>query len=458
MWKSVEVNEKDTDVVYKKEIMMNIGKRWVIAGLLLVSLPGWTQEKPAIWDLKSCIEYARSQNIQIRKSRIALEESVENTKQAKAQRLPSLSFSSDHNYVNRPRPEAGDKNTYSGSYGLSSLVSLYEGGKLKKSVQQMGLQNEVQSLTIQESENNIELAIMQAYIQILYAVETIKINENTVEVSRVQRDRGIELQKAGSISKADLAQLESQYTTDKYQLVVAQTTLANARLDLKQLLELGINDEMELSVPELAEDRVLTVLPTKQSIYTTSLGVMPEIQYNQLNIKIAGIEKDKAWAGYLPSLNLSAGLGTSHASGSDFGFGSQVRNNWSENIGLTLSVPIFSKRSTKTAVNLAKLNIENAELNYESVQKDLLKSIENVYQDAVSAQDRFRSARENLNAVKLSFELTQEQFNLGMKNTLEMLTEKNNYMSAQLEVAQSKYTAVLNVQLLNFYQGKEVSL
>lgn len=438
--------------------MMNIGKKWVVAGLMLVAFPGWTQEKPAVWDLKSCIEYARSRNIQIRKSRLALEESMENTKQAKAQRLPSLSFSSDHNYVNRPRPEAGDKNTYSGSYGLSSSVTLFEGGKLKKSVQQMGLQNEVQSLTIQESENDIELAIMQAYIQILYAIETIKINENTVAVSRVQRDRGIELQKAGSLSKADLAQLESQYTTDKYQLVVAQTALANARLDLKQLLELGINEDMELSVPELAEDRVLTVLPAKQSIYTTSLGVMPEIQYNQLNIKIAGIEKDKARAGYLPSLNLSAGLGTSHASGSGFGVGSQIRHNWSENIGLTLSVPVFSKRSTKTAVNLAKLNIENAELNYESVQKDLLKSIENVYQDAVSAQDRFRSARENLNAVKLSFELTQEQFNLGMKNTLEMLTEKNNYMSAQLEVAQAKYMAVLNIQLLNFYQGKEVNL
>lgn len=438
--------------------MMNIGKKWMVAGLMLVAFPGWTQEKPAVWDLKSCIEYARSRNIQIRKSRLALEESMENTKQAKAQRLPSLSFSSDHNYVNRPRPEAGDKNTYSGSYGLSSSVTLFEGGKLKKSVQQMGLQNEVQSLTIQESENDIELAIMQAYIQILYAIETIKINENTVAVSRVQRDRGIELQKAGSLSKADLAQLESQYTTDKYQLVVAQTALANARLDLKQLLELGINEDMELSVPELAEDRVLTVLPAKQSIYTTSLGVMPEIQYNQLNIKIAGIEKDKARAGYLPSLNLSAGLGTSHASGSGFGVGSQIRHNWSENIGLTLSVPVFSKRSTKTAVNLAKLNIENAELNYESVQKDLLKSIENVYQDAVSAQDRFRSARENLNAVKLSFELTQEQFNLGMKNTLEMLTEKNNYMSAQLEVAQAKYMAVLNIQLLNFYQGKEVNL
>lgn len=437
---------------------MNIGKYVVIVGFILVTLAGKAQEKPAVWDLSSCIGYARSQNIQIRKSRVALEESLENTQQAKAQRLPSLSFSSSHNYVNRPRPEAGDKNSYTGSYGLNSSVSLYEGGKLKKNLQQMDLQNEVQKLTIQESENNIELAIVQAYIQILYAIETVKINQNTVEVSKVQRDRGEEFMKAGALSKADMAQLESQYTTDKYQLVVAQTTLANARLDLKQLLELGIDDEMELAIPELPDEGVLAILPTKQSIYTTSLGVMPEVKYNQLNIRVAGIEKEKAWSAYLPTLNLSAGLGTNHASGTNFGFASQMKNNWSENIGLTLNIPIFSNRSTKTAVNLAKLNIENAELNYESVQKDLLKSVENVYQDAVSAQNRFRSAQENLKAVKLSFELIQEQFFLGLKNTLEMLTEKNNYMSAQQELAQAKYMAVLNQQLLNFYQGKEMKL
>lgn len=431
-------------------------RNWMIVGLLLFSLTGWAQEMPAIWDLQACIDYAREQNIQIRKSRVALEESLENTKEAKAQRLPSLSFSSAHNYINRPRPEAGDKNTYSGSYDLSSSVSLYQGGKLKKNLQQMDLQNQVQELTIKESENNIELAIMQAFIQVLYANEAVKINANTVEVSKVQRDRGRELMLAGTLSKADFAQLESQHTSDKYQLVVAQTSLANAQLELKQLLELGINDRMELNVPEIPDENVLALLPSKESVYLTSLGIMPEVKYNQLSIRVASIEKEKAWASYLPDLRLSAGLGTSHASGNSWS--SQVKHNWSENIGLTLSVPIFNNRSTKTAVNIAKLNIENAELNYEGVQKDLLKSVETVYQDAVSAQDRFRSAQENLKAVGLSYQLTQEQFNLGMKNTLEMLTEKNNFLSAQQEVIQAKYMAILNQQLLNFYQGKEIRL
>lgn len=437
---------------------MNGYRKSIAIGLVLFATTAWAQEKPAQWDLKSCIEYARSQNIQIKKSRVTLDESLENTKQAKAALLPSLAFSSAHNYVNRPRPEAGDKNSYSGSYSLNSSVALYEGGKLRKNLQQMDLQNQIQELSVNEAENNIELAITQAFVQVLYANETVRINQNTVEVSLVQRDRARGLFEAGALSQADMAQMESQYTSDKYQLVLARTALENARLDLKQLLELEITDQLELVIPELKDSAFMAMLPSKEMIYVTSLEVMPEVKYNKLSIEVAGIEKQKAWAGYLPSLNLSAGLGTSHTSGTAWGFGNQMKHNWSENIGLTLSIPIFSNRSNRTAVNLAKLSIENAELNYDGVRKDLLKSIETVYQDAVSAQDRYRSATENLKAVQLSFDLISQQFALGMKNTLEMITEKNNYLIAQQEVVQAKYMAILNRQLLNFYQGKEITI
>ena len=436
--------------------MIHCKRNWMTIFLMVLAVPAWTQEKPAEWNLKSCIEYARKQNIQIRQSRLSLEESLENTRSAKAQRLPSLSFSSAHNYVNRPRTEAGDKNSYNGSYDLNSSVTLYQGGQLKKNLQQMELRNQVQALTVEEAENNIELAVTQAFVQVLYADEAVRINANTVEVSKAQRDRGEELMKAGSLSKADFAQLESQYTLDKYQLVVARTSLDNARLELKQLLELDIDDEMKLVIPDLQDSVVLQLLPDKESVYRTSLLVMPEVKYNQLNIQIAGLEKKKAWAGYLPSLRLSAGVGTNLASGTSWG--TQMKHNWSENVGLTLSIPIFSNRSVKTSVNIARINVENAELAYENVRKDLLRSVETIYQDAVAAQDRYRSAKENLNAVQFSFNLTQEQFFLGMKNTLEMLTEKNNLLSAQLEMVQAKYMAILNKQLLNFYRGLEIQL
>lgn len=435
--------------------MGNNKRIWIILYLCGLTLVAIGQERPEKWDLRSCIEYARMQNIQIRKSNLDLKESKENVLEAKAQRLPSLSFSTGQNYVNRPAAD-NDKNVYSGNYDLTSSMSLYQGGRLRNNLKQMNLRSEMQELTLKEAENNIEIAVTQAFIQVLYAGEMVKINANTVDVSELQLERGKSLKEAGSLSKADLAQLEAEYTSDKYQLVAAQMTLENARLDLKQLLELGISDTMVLVEPEISDESILEILPTKESVYEISLEVMPQIKSNLLNIDVANIEKKKAWAGYLPTLNLSAGVGTNHTSGT--AWGEQMKRNWSESVGLTLSIPVFSNRSVKTSVNLAALDAESAQLDYENVCKELMKSVETVYQDAVSAQNQFESARENVKALELSFELAQEQFSLGMKNILEMLTEKNNLLSARLEMLQAKYMAVLNKQLLNFYQGKEIEL
>lgn len=430
----------------------------VIFICLLFSLPVRGQDKPAEWNLKSCIDYARVQNIQIRKTKIGLEESLENTRQAKAGLLPSLSFSSNQSLVNRPESSGTDRNAYSGSYGLNTSAVLYNGGKLKKNIRQQELQDKIQALTISEAENNIELSITEAFVQLLYANETVEINRNTVEVSRAQRDRAKQLLEAGSISKTDLAQLESQYNADKYQLVVAQTSLEDARLQLKQLLELDVNDELNLLIPELSDTEVLQLLPGKVEIYEMSLKIMPQVEYSRLNVDAAALGVSIAKTGYWPTLKLSAGIGTGHASGSGFSFGTQLQNSFNESVGVTLSIPIYSNRSNKTAVQLARFNVETTDLDYQGVRKDLLRSVETAYLDATSSQARYRAATESLNAVEMSFKLTEEQFDLGMKNTLELLTEKNNLLSAQQEVAQAKYMTILNLQLLNFYQGKPIEI
>lgn len=185
---------------------------------------------------------------------------------------------------------------------------------------------------------------------------------------------------------------------------------------------------------------------------------MPEIKSSQLAVNSAEYDVAVARSGYLPSLDLTAGIGSTHSSGSDYSFSRQMKNNFNESIGLTLSVPIYSNRKNKSAVKIARLKVENADLEYLNMQKDLLKTVETVYLDAVSSQDRYRSAMESMNAARQSFALVQEQFNLGMKNTLEMLTEKNNLLIAQQEIIQAKYMAILSQQLLNFYQGKGIQL
>lgn len=430
----------------------------LIASLLFPAGKIQAQEVPEKWDLATCLDYALTHNIQVKKSRVTLLESRENTQEAKAQLFPSLSASVTQGFVNYPSAGATTNNSYSGNYSVTANWKLFDGGRRIRQIKQQQLQDDVEELVIRESENDIQIALTQTYLQILYAYEAVRINENTVEVSDAQRKRAAGLLEAGSIARSDYAQLEAQYSTDKYQLVVARTNLADYKLQLKQLLELDITQDIDVVIPALDDDDVLAPLPDKESIYRTSLAVMPEIESSRLNTDIAGLEIKKAKAAYWPTISLNAGIGTGHLSGTDYTYGSQVWDKFNESVGLTVSIPIFANRSNKTAVQLAKLQHITSQLDELNTQKELLKTVEGYYLDATSAQNQFLAANEKLKSVEESYRLISEQFDLGMKNTLELLTEKNNLLNAQQEVLQSKYMAILNLRLLDFYQDKPIRL
>jgi outer membrane protein len=409
------------------------------------------------WTLKECLDYASENNIQVKKSKVGLLSGEEDTRNAKARLFPSLSASVSQNLVNYPSGEATTNNSYTGNYGVNASWTLFDGNRRGNTIKQQELYDEVNTLSVEQSENDIRIALIQAYMQVLYAYEAIRINENTVEVSKAQRDRAEELFKAGSISKVDLAQMESQYSTDKYQLVASQTNLDNYKLQLKQLLELDIMEEMLLEIPELTGDDVMVPLSPKEVVYATSLAVMPEVKSSELNIDIAGLEIKKAHAGYYPTLSLNAGIGTGHASGG-YSFGNQVWDRFNESIGLTVSIPIYSNRDNKTAVNKARYALTTSQLELLNTQKALLRIVEGVYLDATSSQNEYLSAVERVKYIEESFKLTEEQFFLGMKNTLELLTEKNNLLNAQQQELQSKYMSIMSIQLLNIYQKKPIDV
>ena len=425
---------------------------------------------PAQWDLQSCIDYALEQNITIRKNRVTAESTQIDVKTAKAALFPSLSFSTSQQVTNTPYQEttnrvsgseifsSNKKTSYDGSYGLNASWTLYNGSKRLKTIQQEQLNNQVAQLDVATSENTIRESIAQIYIQILYAAESVKVNENTLEVSIAQRDRGQQLLNAGSIAKSDLAQLEAQVSTDRYQLVTAQATLQDYKLQLKQLLELDGENEMNVYLPALSDENVLTLLPSKKEVYVSALTLRPEIEAGKLNVEASELGIDIAKAGYFPTISLAAGIGSNNVSSSDFTFGEQIKNGWKNSIGLSVSVPIFNNRQTKSAVQKAKLQYETSMLSLLDEQKALYKTIEGLWLDANSAQQRYAAANEKLKSTQISYELISEQFNLGMKNTIELLTEKNNLLQAQQEQLQAKYMAILNTQLLKFYQGDQLAL
>ena len=430
----------------------------LLCSLLLSGLRNATaQEASKTWTLQECLDYAYQNNIQVRQSRNNQLSGIEDTKQAKAALFPSLVASTTQSYTNYPSSEVTDNNSYTGTYGITAGMTIFEGGKLRTEVKRQKVQNQMDALSVEVSVNDIRIAIVQAYMQCLYAADAVRINRSTAEASKAQRDRAEEMLRTGSISRVDFAQLQSQYSSDEYQIVVAGSTLDNYKLQLKQLLELDIMEEMNPAVPGVKEENVLKALPPKNEVYETALKVMPQIRRGELGIEAAKLEEKSARAGFFPSISLSASVGTGHMSNNDFESGSQIWNRFNENVGLTLNIPIFSNRKNRTAVNKAKIALNDSYLEWTSLQKELLRNVESAYLDAVSAQAQYLSAREKEKYARESYELTSEQFRVGVKNTVELITAQNEYSAAQQQVLQAKYLTLLSIELLNIYQGLPAS-
>lgn len=422
------------------------------------------------WSLEDCINYALEKNIQLQQNKLSLQSTEVDVKSAKAELFPSLSFSTGHNLVNRPNQESSatvsgteiitsnSSTTYNGSYSLNAQWTVWNGGQRLNNIKQQKKNMEIANLTVAETENMLQEEITKLFVQILYANESVEINKNTLEVSEATYKRAQELFKEGSLSKSDVAQLEAQASNDRYQLVTSESSLRNYKLQLKQLLELDGTEEMVLELPELNDDNVMAELPSQADVYNYAITSRPEIQSSKLSIDNAKLSIKSAKAGYLPTISLSASVSSMTNNASTQNWAQQMKYGWNNMIGVNLSIPIFNNRQTKSAVQKAQINYSTSQLDLVNKQKELYSTIETLWLDALNAQQQYAAADSKLKSSQTSFDMVNEQFNLGMKNTVELLTEKNNLLSAQQQRIQAKYMAILNRTLLNFYSGEDIEI
>ena len=432
--------------------------------LLLPAIPvlGQTDGK---WTLDDCISYAIANNISLKKSVLTKQSATEDWKQSKAALFPSLSASTTQSIGWRPWINEGtstvtngtvatktSKTYYNGSYGVSASWTVWDGNKNHNTVKLNKLTEEEAELDSATTANSLKEQIAQLYVQILYTKEAIEVNIASHEASKKNEEQGRLMYEVGKMSKADLAQLTAQVAQEEYNIVSSETQLANYKLQLKQLLELDGTDEFDVYVPETSDELALEEIPSLQAVYEAALAYRPEIKSGQLAIESGEINVSIAKAGWWPTLGLSASVGSSTSSMNDATWGSQFKQNFDAGIGLSVSIPIYDNRSTKTSVNKARIQLEQARLDLLDSQKTLYKTIEGYWLDAHSQQALFKSATASAESQQASYDLLSEQFELGLKNIVELMTGKSSLLSALQDKLQSKYTTILNIQLLKFYQ------
>lgn len=434
--------------------------------LASASLPAQTK----LWTLEACIAHALENNISVKQSMIQNEQDNERLKQAKASLFPSLSFSTNQNvnwqpwsqsYVNLSSgtlTTTSSEVNYHGSYGLNASWTVWNGGRNYKTVKKNRLTSEMSEYEAEKTANSIQEQIAQYYVQILYQTEAVAVCEEMLVASRQQRDRAKEMVELGSLARVDLAQLEAQVAQDEYNVVNARTQLAAYKLDLKEILEIVGDETFEVLTPTVDDASVLTPLPKLSDVYDRAYLTRPEIKSGALNLEASDVDLSIAKRGYLPTLSLSANIGSNNSSGLETSFWQQMKTHMSNSLGMTLSIPLFDGRQNKTNVRVAKLTKEANLLSMRNTEKDLYARIENYHLNATSAQQQYHSSVKNEKSMQESYNLVSEQFRLGLKNIVELTTGKTNLLQARQTTLQSKYTALLNIAMLRFYQGEGMRL
>lgn len=417
---------------------------------------------PTKWTLKNCIDYALENNITVKTGKLSVLSSAEDVKAAGAGLFPSLSFSTNHQGGYRPFADrasgAVDKSSYSGDYGLNASWIVWDGNKNRNNVKLQKVINRQYQLSLDESLNSIREQILKLYVQILYVKEAVEVNARILDISRHNADRGKQMYAVGSISKADLSQLDTQVATDEYNLVNIKGMLEDYKLQMKELLELDYDDDFDVADPVSTDAQALEApLPVKD-VLERALISRPEVRNALLGIESGNINVDIAKAGCKPTVGLSGGIGSNSMTGTDNAWGTQMKSNFSGSLGVTLSVPIFDNRSAKTAVNKAKNELQKNILEAEDVKDELAFDIQGFWINASTNQQRFRSAQVSVKSAQDSYDLLSEQFRLGLKNIVELTNAKTVLLNAQQSRLESKYTAILYLQLLKFYNEEELNL
>lgn len=464
--------------------------------LFLFTAGTLSAQSPEKWNLQKCVDYALENNISVQQNELQGEILDNNIQQAKLSRIPTLNGSGSHAYnIGRtidPFTNTFDNATIqSNSFSISSGVVLYGGSQINNTIKQNNISKEVNSESTKVIRNQIALSVASTYLQIVQAEENLKVATSQKEITQSQLERATKLVASGSANKSTELSLKAQLANDQVNVINAQNGIQIGYNTLMNLMQYPLDQPLEIervditTLPETGNEGVA-------DIYALALNNLPEIKQAELQIQQSKVGEKIAGAGLQPTLTAFGNVNTVYSQSgkevtttddietfpigftqnslepvitarpitlvNDKPFGSQLSDNLGQQVGLSLSVPIFNGYRSRTAVANAKVNSKINELNLNNTKNQLRNDVTTAYTNLKAAKSRYEAALLSEEAQRLNFDFAQKRFEAGASNNLDLLTAKNQWAQAQTQLLNAKYEYVFRTLIIDFYKGQELKL
>ncbi len=447
-----------------------------------------SQDLPTTWSLEDCINYAIENNIQIKQSELSVENNEVNLLESKLSLLPSLNASTRYSYswgriLDQSINAYVDKETQQGTLGVDASVTLFNGLQKQNSIKKDKIDFLASQYDADKMKDDISLMLTQAYLSILFNQELLRVAREQVLTTNKQIDRTSKMVEAGTLAKGSLLEMKAQGAREELSVINYENSLQLAYLDLLQILDLPGDTEFEIVVPNVSAEPEPGVDPLNQ-VYQNALVTQPVIKSAELSVESSYKSVALAKGGMSPSLSLFGGWGTNYSNNQwlsydpwlshdltdpdygkpdpDYGviipFGDQFKNNQNRYLGINLSIPIFNGYQVSSNISRAKISVANAEYNFDLTKNTLRKEIEQAYNDAMAAYKSYIATNQSLESFVESFRYTEQKFNVGMANTVDYNIAKSQVTSAESELIRSRFDFIFKTKILDFYQGKPLTL
>jgi len=418
------------------------------------------------WTLEKCCDYAVEHNIGIRQKEHQRERQEIQLSNARNRRLPDLSGSVNENFSFGRGLTAENTytntNTSSTSLSLGTSVPLFTGFEIPNQIKLSRLNLEAATQDLEKAKNDIRMQVAKSYVQVLFDMELLEVAHRQISIDSAQVTRLEAMLAVGKTSEAELSQQRATMAQSQLTATQASNNLRLELLSLSQLLELESPEGFTIVQPLKSLENLESLENlSPEIILADALATKPEIRSEQIRLQASERNIDIAKAGLYPTLSFSAGLGTNYYTTSGYKsdpLGRQLKNNFSQYLGLNLNIPIFNRFQTRNSIRSARLDRMNQQLTLDDAKKSLYKEIQQAWYNTVAASEKLHSSQQARQASNDAFRLTQAKYENGKATITEFNEAKNNLMKTESDLTQARYEYLYQTALLKFYRGQPLTL